>query len=123
MSNDQCHKLFDLFRRYYRARFFSQSFGRPSSLFYKIEAEWIEYLKSIGCSRIDREELMKNFVELVNVEHFKDLVCIPDPSRSGTDLAGTDLAHRQIDGLSVLHNYVLVPRELALRVLVLGDLP
>lgn len=116
IPRDNIHKLFDLFVSK------CEEFMRQN---YNAEEPWIEYLSSIGCSCLPHKEIMYEFCLLVNEERClkTDVICIPDPfavSRSE--------GHKYVDGDSDARrlfdcDYVLIPKDFALKVLVLGEMP
>lgn len=64
---------------------------------------WVVYMNSMDCLLIEKEDLLENFDEMVNFgSAVKERICLRDPCSSG--------------------DYILVSRELAEKVLVLGVL-
>lgn len=65
---------------------------------------WTVYMNSLDCLLVDEEDLTENFDDMVNFgKAVKEGVCLKDPCSDGA--------------------FILVPKELAEKTLVLGDLP
>lgn len=63
---------------------------------------WTLYVNFLDCLMIEKEDLLENFDEMVNFGSSKESVCIKDPCNQG--------------------DFILVPKSLAEKTLVLGTL-
>ena len=68
----------------------------------KLDA-WADYLNRLDCIYLDADEVKQDFEALVNDGCFDGKFCIVDPF--------------------TMRDYILVPREFAEKILVLGGLP
>lgn len=66
-----------------------------------VDMAWVEYLNGIDCEVVDQEDIVEDFENLFN-HSAKSRVCIPS---------------------SFYDTYVLMPKELAEKALILGGLP
>ena len=74
-----------------------------------VEERWADYLNGLDCTYLDGDEFENEFVGLVNDKCFDGQVCIEDPFSSF-------LFHSPAQK----KNYILIPRDFAEKVLVLG---
>lgn len=86
-----------------------ESGDRPESILHTVRGPlfasdfWTCYMNSLDCLLVDREDLLENFDEMVNFgKSVKENVCLRNPCNEG--------------------DFILVPKDLAEKVLVLGAL-
>lgn len=73
-----------------------------------LDEDWICFLNSHDCTVVNMEDIIDDFAHLVNYD-----------SRIGNSVCITDI-HGLNSGVS---SFIFIPKELAEKVLVLGDLP
>jgi hypothetical protein len=66
-----------------------------------LQSAWAEYLNGLDCTVIDRDDILEDFESIVN-SSAQGRVCVYDKTYK---------------------DYILVPKELAMKALVLGGLP
>lgn len=72
------------------------------------DEDWILFLNGIDCSVLSMEHIVENFPDIMNFDSsVRNGVCLHDP-------------HGYENGIT---SYVFMPRDLAEKILVLGDLP
>jgi hypothetical protein len=99
VSNDSIERLEDIFQSRY---------GDVVSVYGTVEDEWLEFLNKHDCSLINLEDIKESFQDMVNFDSaVRNGLCVNDP-------------HGRSIGV---FQFVIVPREFAEKLLVLGGFP
>lgn len=83
-------------------------FGEMVGIYDNVEAEWVEFLEKHNCVVITSEDIKDSFQHIINFDSsVRNGVCLIDPY-------GNEIGVEQ---------FVIVPREFAEKLLVLGGFP
>jgi len=87
---------------------FRSRFGDLVSVYGTVDEEWTEFLEKYNCVLMNDEDIKNRFQDIINFDScIKNGICLVDP-------LGSEIGVEQ---------YVIVPREFAEKLLVLGGFP